>query len=253
MKIRLQHTPDAPIHEADLTDYGVYGYGAYGSPEKIADCIYARTFYFSAPTPVYRLFLDIEAAGGRHPVSGKEYCVALTEVELGIERHYTGMISGYGDPYEEYAMVKVSRVDSQDLSHGGIFANAFDGDPSTIWHTDWAGAPDIYSRTVYLELSAPYSLNGNLPVLSQVRYLPRQGSGNGSNNGRIKEYRISVSRDGEEYIEVASGTWKDDGEWKVADFPSVYVRYVRIEGVSTYGSRQDMHMSAGEIRFVCGH
>lgn len=65
--------------------------------------------------------------------------------------------------------------------------NAIDGDPSSLWHTQWdAASPPPPPHAITIDLGGPTRLSG-------FRYLPRQ---DGSVNGTIARYRFTVSADG---------------------------------------------------------
>src|SRR5699024_1342704 len=59
--------------------------------------------------------------------------------------------------------------------------------------------------------------------LSKFVYTPRQ---NGP-NGLIKEYRLEVSMDGDDYEEVASGTWAANSNVKTIDLKGTTAKYVK--------------------------
>ena len=84
-------------------------------------------------------------------------------------------------------------------------------------------------------------------TIGGFQYQPRTGNRNGDNNGRVGDYRISVSMDGRNWTEVASGHWNDDDTLKTVTFTPVKANCVRLEGVSTYGSKKNKFMSAAEI------
>ena len=133
-----------------------------------------------------------------------------------------------------------------------------DGKPATYWHSNWDtnhpenGSTDLTNdpdhRYIQLELDKVVELNA-------LRYLPRPASGDGGNNGRVKQYRVEVSTTGADeeraWTEVASGTWESNGEWKIAAFDApAQAKYVRLYGVTTEGagSQGNMYMSCGELR-----
>ncbi len=94
-------------------------------------------------------------------------------------------------------------ADSQELSgENGAAANALDGLPGTIWHTQWTGGNPPMPHQVVINLGAEFKLGG-------MRYLPRQ---DGSPNGTIGRYRISLSADGVNWgTPVASGDFGEIG------------------------------------------
>lgn len=59
-------------------------------------------------------------------------------------------------------------VDSQELAgEDGAVANAFDGNPLTIWHTEWPSSIPDYPHEIRIDLGPVYDVDG-------FRYLPRQ-------------------------------------------------------------------------------
>ncbi len=80
---------------------------------------------------------------------------------------------------------KVAYVDSEELSaEDGRAENAFDDDPSTIWHTQWAGGSPPQPHVLVLDL-------GKVESVAALRYQPRAGD----KPGKIKEYRVYASKE----------------------------------------------------------
>ena len=92
-----------------------------------------------------------------------------------------------------------------------------DGNPNTIWHTDWYGTSRA-NHWIQFELSEGYTVDG-------LRYQPRQS---GSSNGTITEYMIQISDDGVNFDTIATGTWANNTKWKVVEFEGVQTKYVRL-------------------------
>jgi len=90
-------------------------------------------------------------------------------------------------------------ADSQ--ASGFAPTNAFDGNPGTIWHTQWSGAAPFPPHEIQIDLGAPVEMIG-------FRYLPRQ---DGSPNGNVGQYLFYVSTNGANWgTPVASGTANGD-------------------------------------------
>jgi hypothetical protein len=87
-------------------------------------------------------------------------------------------------------------ADSQETScYNGAAANAVDGNPSTLWVTQFCGGTAAMAHHIDINLGAPYSLTA-------FQYLARQ---DGCANGWIKDYQFYVSTDGTNWTLVASG------------------------------------------------
>jgi photosystem II stability/assembly factor-like uncharacterized protein len=79
---------------------------------------------------------------------------------------------------------KLVYADSQDLPSGGSAEMAFDGNPSTIWHTRWSNGTDPYPHEIQIDMSKSYNVHS-------FTYLPRSDG----ENGRIKKYELYISDD----------------------------------------------------------
>ena len=90
-------------------------------------------------------------------------------------------------------------VDSQETQCGnGVGANAFDGNPGTMWHTQVCPTSAPMPHQIIINLGASYNLTA-------FQYLPRQ---DGSACGWIKDYAFYVSADGVNWgSPVAAGTF----------------------------------------------
>ena len=131
-------------------------------------------------------------------------------------------------------------LENSDTSIEGPASLAIDENESTIWHTNWYEGPNYDNHWLQLELS-------NIYTVDSFRYLPRQ---TGNSNGIITSYKILVSMDGEDWTEVAEGTWAADNSWKVASFDPVKAKYVRLKAE---GSESDIGIAlscAAEVRLT---
>ena len=121
----------------------------------------------------------------------------------------------------------------------GPASNAVDNNLETWWHTNWQTLPPTEDFWITLELEEE-------TVLDALRYYGRDGS----ENGRVNEYKVEVSTGNEHWTTVSTGTWENTAGWKLAEFNEpVSAKYVRLTGVQTYGDSGDnKFMSAAEIR-----
>jgi HEAT repeat protein len=119
-------------------------------------------------------------------------------------------------------------------------AKAGDGDPTTIWHTEFVGATPGYPHELVVDLGASRPVDGLL-------YVPRQEM----SNGRVKDYEVRVSDDGKTWSQpVAKGTWGNDPTFKHVALPASRARYVQLRGLSEVEGRP--FMSAAELAIDTG-
>lgn len=114
-------------------------------------------------------------------------------------------------------------VDSEETSgENGVAARAFDGNPSTYWHTEWSGG-SLHPHELQLDL-------GESHVIGGVVYTPRQGD---PANGRIADYALYLSDDPEAWGQpIGSGTFADTGADQTIRFPMTSGRYLRLVALS---------------------
>ncbi|MBQ9511636.1 MAG: exo-alpha-sialidase [Lachnospiraceae bacterium] len=207
--------------------------------------IHSIRYTFDAPTPVYSMTLSVTAKEGKKRA---KHSVGISEISL--EEGGNTFVAGknWGTEYIEAGSEETVQQDNGKC-------NAFDGDAATIWHSDFKGASEGERYiTMQLMTDEDIALYRNHPdthpvAVSQLRYLPRQEQGK-SNNGKIECYRILTSTDNSNWKVVAEGRWNNDNEWKIVDFPATKASYLRLEGVTTYGTKKNTYISASEIRFV---
>ncbi|MCK4858030.1 MAG: discoidin domain-containing protein, partial [candidate division Zixibacteria bacterium] len=119
-------------------------------------------------------------------------------------------------------------VDSEELLAGGWPAgNVFDGDTSTMWHTEWSEDDPVHPHEIQIDLGDVYEIDGFL-------YLPRQDGA----NGRIEMHEFYVSIDGETWGDpVATGFFANNSLEQECLFPRVSGRYVRLVALSEVNGR----------------
>jgi lysophospholipase L1-like esterase len=133
-------------------------------------------------------------------------------------------------------------ADTQETTaENGAASNVLDGNPSSIWHTQYSGVVSTLPHNIVIDMRST-------SIVSQLRYLPRPASG--SANGTIGAYQVHVSTDGTTWgSPVASGTWIDDATEKTASFTGVSARYIRLTATTEAGGRGPW-TSAAEINVV---
>ena len=135
----------------------------------------------------------------------------------------------------------VVKVDSEETAaEDGKGANAVDGDPNTIWHTQWQNEnPPACPHEIVIELVPPTAIKG-------FTYLPRQDD---SENGTIKDYELYVSNDGTDFGQpVAKGTFENSKDKKTVAFTAKTCRFIKLKALSE--ANDGAWTSAAEIGVV---
>jgi len=132
-------------------------------------------------------------------------------------------------------------VDSQELARDdGAATNAFDGDPLTMWHTEWSDSEPDHPHEIQIDLGSLYDVDG-------FRYLPRQTGV--LENGRIADYEFYVSTDGVNWgAAVSSGVLVNTLSEQELTFTAKRGRYVRLVALSEVNSNP--WASAAEINML---
>ncbi|MBI5093529.1 MAG: discoidin domain-containing protein [Candidatus Hydrogenedentes bacterium] len=120
----------------------------------------------------------------------------------------------------QYAGVRIVSADSQ--AAGFLGANAVDGDPATIWHTEFGAREPKHPHEIQLALPAKKTVHG-------ISYLPRQDM----SNGWIADYEVYVSDDGKAWGKpVAKGSFPKSSDLQQVrlekPFEASYVRLVAL-------------------------
>ncbi len=107
---------------------------------------------------------------------------------------------------------------------------AIDGDPNTMWHTDWGITTG--DHWINFELATKANVDG-------LSYVPRSTGV----NGMPLQYEIQVSDDGQNYRTVKTGTLPQNSDQKEIEFEKVntkHVRFVIKRGVNGNGSAAEI-------------
>ncbi len=115
---------------------------------------------------------------------------------------------------------KVLRVSSEETSAENAAArNAFDGNPKTIWHSQWHSQPAGYPHELVIDLGSVAHVNG-------FRLLPRV---TGPQNGRPNQIQVFLSKkDGEWGSPVVADAVPNSSNLYQKSFSEVEARYLRL-------------------------
>jgi hypothetical protein len=140
---------------------------------------------------------------------------------------------------------KLEFVDSEEPNAPGLAIMAFDDDLNTIWHTRWTSGNDTYPHEIIVDMGTEYQA-------SKFTYLPRQ---NGV-NGRVKEYELYVSLDGDDWgAPVSVGAFTNSFSPSNVDISPTVCRYFRLVCLSEqngekWASAAELYMTgclAGQV------
>ncbi len=229
-------------HEGDIRDYEIMGSDDGQEWAMIKRGQLESTFdpqYITFGQHVSVRHLKIRALSG----FGKDTSASLAEAavvyegpqlsEEDIERNaaYRNVSTATEEIYQptnilEYSTNPTARqieqvtADSESLTDQAGFA--FDGDPATIWHTQWRSATPAHPHWLKVEFKKTVSIKG-------IRYLPRQDR----QNGWIKDYCIDVSMDGVNWQSIAKGQFKAVRDVQTVTFDRVVeAKYLKLIAIS---------------------
>lgn len=121
----------------------------------------------------------------------------------------------------------VKSVSSQE--HGDADADfAIDGDAGTFWHSEYNKTVTKHPHVLAVDLGKEREFSG-------ITYLPRQ---DGSGNGRVKDYSVETSVDGEKWEPAAKGSFPNGTDLQEVKFAApVKARYFRFSALSEIGGK----------------
>ncbi|MEZ6015411.1 MAG: sulfatase-like hydrolase/transferase [Planctomycetota bacterium] len=118
---------------------------------------------------------------------------------------------------------RVVRVSSESSSNGKVARNAFDGDPSTLWHSNWQGTAAKHPHELVLDLGGSVTVRG-------VRYLARQ---DGGWNGALAACELTIGDDPDAFpAPQITTTFKKSKDAQTVTCEPVRGRYLRVRALS---------------------
>ncbi len=126
--------------------------------------------------------------------------------------------------YIPISHLSIEKVSSEESGKGNMARYAIDGNINNIWHTLWNGSDS--ERYIVIKLDEPL-------YISALEYIPRQDA----SNGRLKNGKLSLSIDGENWTEVETITnWTNDKNTKVINLQEpVKAKYVKLQATESHG------------------
>jgi beta-galactosidase len=122
---------------------------------------------------------------------------------------------------------KVAYVDSEEAGTNDLAINALDGDPDTMWHSQWQSKKPDHPHCIVFDLRQPTDFSG-------FRILPRK---DGNTSGMIKDWKFYAFDQAPPGIATAE-TVTDvsalkDSAWEIVSLPHT----VRLEPLNAAGGR----------------
>lgn len=135
----------------------------------------------------------------------------------------TGPETASFNDFDRYLITFVEKPKAQPSEE---IEKAFDGDVNTMYHSPWKPKDDSEKAPQHfvIELGQDYMVNG-------FTYQARPGAGNGA----IGDYRLSLSEDGDNFNEVASGEFEKRDGIQAVQFEKTKARYLKFEALNGTG------------------
>ncbi|MEL6116153.1 glycoside hydrolase family 31 protein [Photobacterium sp. SP02] len=128
--------------------------------------------------------------------------------------------------FNEFDKAKISYILKPKFQQNQGIEKAFDGDPSTIYHSPWYPANSSEKAPQHFIINL-----GDLFDVTGFSYLARAGAGNGA----IGDYRLSLSTDNQNWTQVAAGQFERHSDIQRISFGAIEARYLKFEALSGAG------------------
>ena len=143
--------------------------------------------------------------------------------------------------FTQFKRYKAAGASSDEASEREGANNAFDGDISTIWHTQWKKRNPGYPHFVVGDYGKTLALKGVIAV-------PRQDM----DHGRVRRYRLELSDDAKTWRTVAEGELANtDGLTEITFKQKESARYIRFNALSPWDKSQPW-ASMAELQPIFG-
>ncbi|KAL8989593.1 MAG: hypothetical protein Q9169_008326, partial [Polycauliona sp. 2 TL-2023] len=159
--------------------------------------------------------------------------ITLTFLFAHLTSHHLTTAQSIGDRINQFDPQWHCNVDSWESTDEDC-DKAIDSNDNTYWHSQYNPTDEPLPHHITIDM-------GKLHAVRSLTYLPRQ---DGSRNGNIGNWRITLfadpdaTPDPDEVAKSINGTWRDDQRRKTVAFETaVMARYVRLTALSEAGRR----------------
>jgi galactose oxidase len=150
--------------------------------------------------------------------------------------------AAFRDPYQNLDRTGWTATASS-AEPGFPAGEALDGD----YQSHWTSAATGHPHAITVDTGADQLISG----LRYQPHVPFGSDGRISTPGTVGGFAVATSLDGASWTEVSAGTWADDSTEKLALFPAVRARFVRLTARSDAGGRSPA-ATAAEINLLSG-
>jgi galactose oxidase len=213
-----QHTIEL---SADGANWTTVASGSYVNDQTLKSTLFTATI-----ARYVRLNITSEAQGNDYPWASAAEFNVLTNPHSTLQR--TDWV--------------VSADSAQQDQESWEPSYAIDGSPNSMWHTQWINGIAQLPHWFTIDQGVATSVGG-------ISYLPRIAATGA--NGRIGQYKVQRSSNGNTWIDVVNGTWADTATLKFAEWTPISARWWRLVALSEAGNRGPW-TSAGEINLLDG-
>ena len=216
--IEFSHPPELPA--STKTEFGIYsetrglGGASCGPPPVPRDIIdTTRDYALSFVIAPEKLLKPFQVAPAELPATERRSAAALVRV-VGC----SSAEPGEGDPI-----------------------HIADGDPDTIWHSQYGVTMGNYPHSVTIDV-------GRETVATGVSLMGRRIGV----NGRVKDFTFEVSTDGQSWTRVVYGTLYNTADWQTFTFDApVSLRYWRFTALNShykndFGSMAEIRLESAQ-------
>ncbi|GAA0741088.1 DUF4073 domain-containing protein [Clostridium oceanicum] len=157
----------------------------------------------------------------------RKVAIEINKWNIDVWKDYTNAIKNFWNEGIENTKIPLDKMTAEATSSHSSredAAKAIDGNTSTIWHTRYGRNKAELPQSITLSFDKTYEINKFL-------YVPRQRG----SSGRITEYNLYTSVDGENYKLVSHGTWGDNSKTKTAEFEKTNAKYIKLEAIKGHG------------------
>ena len=201
----------------DGNNWKLVGSGTYRNDQARKTTLFASTV-----ARYVRLIAQSEASGNQYVTAGEIQVLSAPEPFL---------------PRDSW---RVTADSENPLPNGHPATAAIDGSTTTYWSTQFDGAAPDFPHTFTID-------QGSATAVSGLAYLAQSANA----NGRIGQFNVQSSTDGNNWDTIVTGSWPDTADPKFTQFTPVTARYIRLTCLSEAGGRGPS-CNATEINLLDG-